>query len=76
MSVFGCVTKRERNVIKGKILSPTASSRATCRNCDGDDCTNNILEDIKQEKILTSGYFGSSKPVGKCPASAYHKNCN
>ncbi|XP_070773357.1 von Willebrand factor A domain-containing protein 7-like [Enoplosus armatus] len=46
-----------------------AISRATCRNCDGDDCTNNILEDILREKILTSGYFepiSSTKPKGKC----------
>ncbi|KAF7650082.1 hypothetical protein LDENG_00131800 [Lucifuga dentata] len=45
--------------------------RATCRDCDGDDCRNNILEDILEEKILTSGYFGiipffSTKPKGKC----------
>ncbi|KAK1883219.1 von Willebrand factor A domain containing protein 7 [Dissostichus eleginoides] len=50
-----------------------AKDRATCRNCDGKDCRNNILEDILQEKILTSGYFAlnlplisSSKPEGKC----------
>ncbi|KAI3373209.1 hypothetical protein L3Q82_006518 [Scortum barcoo] len=46
-----------------------AESRATCRSCDGNDCRNNILEDILQEKILTSGYFGiftSTKPKGKC----------
>ncbi|XP_049896948.1 von Willebrand factor A domain-containing protein 7-like [Epinephelus moara] len=48
-----------------------AESRATCRNCNGDDCTNNILEDILQERIITSGYFNfvpffSSKPKGKC----------
>ncbi|XP_061658646.1 von Willebrand factor A domain-containing protein 7-like [Syngnathoides biaculeatus] len=46
-------------------------TRATCRSCDGDDCSNNILEDIIQEQILTSGYFGiipfvSTKPSGKC----------
>ncbi|XP_031694999.1 von Willebrand factor A domain-containing protein 7-like, partial [Anarrhichthys ocellatus] len=46
-------------------------SRATCRNCDGDDCRNNILGDIIEEKVLTSGYFGigplfSTKPKGKC----------
>uniref|UniRef100_A0A4W6FN58 von Willebrand factor A domain containing 11 n=2 Tax=Lates calcarifer TaxID=8187 RepID=A0A4W6FN58_LATCA len=46
-------------------------SRATCRNCDGKDCRNNILEDIIAEGILTSGYFGvvpfvSTKPKGKC----------
>ncbi|KAL7389865.1 hypothetical protein ABVT39_011242 [Epinephelus coioides] len=48
-----------------------AESRATCRNCNGDDCTNNILEDILREMIITSGYFNfvpfsSSKPKGKC----------
>ncbi|XP_069002307.1 von Willebrand factor A domain-containing protein 7-like [Embiotoca jacksoni] len=46
-------------------------SRATCRSCDGNDCRNNILEDITAEQILTSGYFGvvplfSTKPKGKC----------
>ncbi|XP_008292454.1 von Willebrand factor A domain-containing protein 7-like, partial [Stegastes partitus] len=49
----------------------TDESRATCRSCNGDDCTNNILEDIIEEQILTSGYFGivpfvSTKPKGKC----------
>ncbi|KAG7224593.1 hypothetical protein INR49_011346 [Caranx melampygus] len=46
-------------------------SRATCRSCDGDDCRNNILEDIIEQRVLTSGYFGviplvSTKPKGKC----------
>ncbi|KAF1378470.1 hypothetical protein PFLUV_G00190880 [Perca fluviatilis] len=45
-------------------------SRATCRNCNDDDCSNNILEDIIQERVLTSGYFNvvpfSTKPKGKC----------
>ncbi|XP_063748781.1 von Willebrand factor A domain-containing protein 7-like isoform X2 [Eleginops maclovinus] len=52
-----------------RIGNIAAESRATCRNCDGDDCRNNILEDILQEKILISGYFAlfsSSKPEGKC----------
>ncbi|KAG5285814.1 hypothetical protein AALO_G00007750 [Alosa alosa] len=43
--------------------------RATCRNCTGGNCTNNILPDVLQEKILTSGYFSlfsSAKPAGKC----------
>uniref|UniRef100_A0A3Q1J284 VWFA domain-containing protein n=2 Tax=Anabas testudineus TaxID=64144 RepID=A0A3Q1J284_ANATE len=47
-----------------------AVNRATCHNCNGNDCKNNILEDILREKILTSGYFfvyrSSSKPTGKC----------
>ncbi|XP_033834539.1 von Willebrand factor A domain-containing protein 7-like [Periophthalmus magnuspinnatus] len=49
----------------GKIAD---KKRPTCRNCDGDDCTNNILEDILEEKLLTSGYFSliPFKPSGKC----------
>ncbi|XP_049897241.1 von Willebrand factor A domain-containing protein 7-like [Epinephelus moara] len=44
-----------------------AESRATCRDCNGDNCTNNILEDILRENILTTGYFNFvSKPRGKC----------
>lgn len=47
----------------------TAQSRATCRSCDGDDCRNNILDDIIAEGVLTSGYFsvapvGATKPQG------------
>ncbi|XP_056450921.1 von Willebrand factor A domain-containing protein 7-like [Gadus chalcogrammus] len=44
-------------------------NRHTCQKCVGKDCTNNIREDIIQDQILTSGYFGllsSSKPAGKC----------
>ncbi|KAL7389903.1 hypothetical protein ABVT39_011750 [Epinephelus coioides] len=61
------------NLIKSgsSIGTIAAESRATCCNCDGDNCTNNILEDIISEGILTSGYFGvvplnSHKPKGKC----------
>ncbi|XP_047463491.1 von Willebrand factor A domain-containing protein 7-like [Mugil cephalus] len=45
-----------------------AEGRATCRSCDGDNCRNNILEDVLEQKILTSGYFGflPFKPRGKC----------
>ncbi|XP_047463493.1 von Willebrand factor A domain-containing protein 7-like [Mugil cephalus] len=45
-----------------------AKGRETCRNCDGDNCRNNILEDVLEQKILTSGYFGflPFKPRGKC----------
>lgn len=57
---------------QGKVLrcSSAAIDRATCRNCDGDDCSKNILEDILEQDILTSGYFGvvplvSTKPKGK-----------
>ncbi|XP_035999419.1 von Willebrand factor A domain-containing protein 7-like [Fundulus heteroclitus] len=46
-----------------------AKAKATCRTCNGDDCRNNILKDILENKILTSGYFSVnpfSKPSGKC----------
>ncbi|XP_016300111.1 von Willebrand factor A domain-containing protein 7-like [Sinocyclocheilus anshuiensis] len=42
-----------------------AGDRPTCRNCD-DNCSDNILKDIMDEKKLTSGYFGLKKPTGKC----------
>ncbi|XP_035998882.1 von Willebrand factor A domain-containing protein 7-like [Fundulus heteroclitus] len=54
---------------KAPVQNIAAKTRETCRSCDGDDCRNNILEDILKEKLLTSGYFGlpfSSKPPGKC----------
>ncbi|XP_060942361.1 von Willebrand factor A domain-containing protein 7-like [Limanda limanda] len=54
----------------GSIGNTASKSQATCRSCNGNDCTNNILANILQDKILTSGYFGirsrSSKPDGKC----------
>ncbi|XP_061755101.1 von Willebrand factor A domain-containing protein 7-like [Nerophis ophidion] len=48
-----------------------AVNRATCRSCNGDDCSDNILEDIKRDNVLTSGYFSlfptvPFKPAGKC----------
>ncbi|XP_030217013.1 von Willebrand factor A domain-containing protein 7 [Gadus morhua] len=51
--------------------SMAAESRPTCRNCVGEDCSDNILEDILREGVLTSGYFAivplvSTKPPGKC----------
>ncbi|XP_014910268.1 von Willebrand factor A domain-containing protein 7-like [Poecilia latipinna] len=61
------------NLIKAEtsIGNIADQSRATCRSCVGNDCTNNILEDIIAGQILTSGYFGllpfvSTKPPGKC----------
>ncbi|XP_062409233.1 von Willebrand factor A domain-containing protein 7-like isoform X2 [Sardina pilchardus] len=37
----------------------------TCRDCDGQNC-NNILQSILADRLLTTGYFGSTKPEGKC----------
>ncbi|XP_061686245.1 von Willebrand factor A domain-containing protein 7-like [Syngnathoides biaculeatus] len=42
---------------------------STCRNCTGDNCDDNILPDVLQQGLLTSGYFNlmsSEKPDGKC----------
>ncbi|KAJ0050700.1 hypothetical protein NL108_005083, partial [Boleophthalmus pectinirostris] len=42
---------------------------STCRNCTNGDCTNNLLPDLLQQGLLTSGYFNifsSEKPAGKC----------
>lgn len=49
--------------------APADETRATCRNCDGNNCSNNILDDIIAEGVLTSGYFslkpvGATKPIG------------
>ncbi|KAL1282099.1 hypothetical protein QQF64_000902 [Cirrhinus molitorella] len=41
----------------------------TCKSCVGDNCSDNILTDVLQQKLLTSGYFDfifSNKPAGKC----------
>nr|XP_061792057.1 von Willebrand factor A domain-containing protein 7-like [Nerophis lumbriciformis] len=41
----------------------------TCRNCDGDNCDDNILPNVLANRLLTSGYFSlfsSAKPDGKC----------
>lgn len=68
MTSPGCVcVGSQRKVLR---CSSAAIDRATCKNCDGDDCSNNILRDILEEDVLTSGYFGlvpvvSTKPKGK-----------
>ncbi|XP_056135621.1 von Willebrand factor A domain-containing protein 7-like [Lampris incognitus] len=44
-------------------------STPTCRNCIGEDCTDNLLPELLQQGLLTSGYFNifsSAKPTGKC----------
>ncbi|XP_062329348.1 von Willebrand factor A domain-containing protein 7-like [Osmerus eperlanus] len=50
-------------------IGPVADrSTPTCRSCVGNDCRNNILDNIIRDKLLTSGYFSSLpfKPKGKC----------
>ncbi|XP_051561363.1 von Willebrand factor A domain-containing protein 7-like isoform X2 [Myxocyprinus asiaticus] len=44
----------------------------TCRSCYGENCSGNILPEILQQKILTSGYFNlfsSSKTAAQCSTS-------
>ncbi|XP_053710879.1 von Willebrand factor A domain-containing protein 7-like [Synchiropus splendidus] len=41
----------------------------TCRNCSENGCDDNILPDLLQQGLITSGYFNqfsSVKPPGKC----------
>uniref|UniRef100_A0A8C1L8K6 von Willebrand factor A domain containing 10, tandem duplicate 2 n=1 Tax=Cyprinus carpio TaxID=7962 RepID=A0A8C1L8K6_CYPCA len=41
----------------------------TCKSCVGKDCSDNILPEVLQQKLLTSGYFHPifpDKPAGKC----------
>ncbi|CAL8282247.1 unnamed protein product [Arctogadus glacialis] len=50
--------------------SLAAESRPTCRSCVGEDCSDNILEDVLRDGLLTSGYFAivplvSTKPPGE-----------
>ncbi|XP_047463501.1 von Willebrand factor A domain-containing protein 7-like [Mugil cephalus] len=63
-------TRPNSNLLRfGTIIGNIADkSRKTCRDCDGDDCRNNILEDILEEGILTSGYSAILRPPpeGKC----------
>ncbi|XP_046901560.1 LOW QUALITY PROTEIN: von Willebrand factor A domain-containing protein 7-like [Hypomesus transpacificus] len=44
-------------------------STPTCRNCVAGNCNDNILSEVLQQGLLTSGYFNllfSAKPAGKC----------
>ncbi|XP_026216728.1 von Willebrand factor A domain-containing protein 7 [Anabas testudineus] len=41
----------------------------TCRNCIDENCNDNLLPEVLQQGLLTSGYFSfssSKKPAGKC----------
>ncbi|RVE63985.1 hypothetical protein OJAV_G00141760 [Oryzias javanicus] len=65
---FPNINMIRQNANMGNIADETT---ATCRSCNGDDCRNNILEDVISRNILTSGYFvvwplSSNKPKGKC----------
>ncbi|KAK2815937.1 hypothetical protein Q5P01_026404 [Channa striata] len=45
------------------------SNTPTCRSCVEENCVDNLLPDVLQKGLLTTGYFGifsSKKPAGKC----------
>nr|XP_055060966.1 von Willebrand factor A domain-containing protein 7-like [Misgurnus anguillicaudatus] len=51
-------------------LNNTADPKtATCKSCVDDNCSDNILPEILQKKIITTGYsslLSPDKPAGKC----------
>ncbi|XP_045578936.1 von Willebrand factor A domain-containing protein 7 [Salmo salar] len=52
-----------------QLVNLAGPSTPTCRNCMGGNCTDNILPEVSQQGLLTSGYFNlfsSNKPAGKC----------
>lgn len=49
------------------VASVVGPSTPTCRSCTNGDCENNLLPDLLQQGLLTSGYFSilsSVKPAG------------
>ncbi|XP_047009843.1 von Willebrand factor A domain-containing protein 7 isoform X2 [Ictalurus punctatus] len=58
--------KSYTNLIKPDTLISNIADSETCRSCYGDGCSGNILEAVITQQKLTSGYFGPSKPNGKC----------
>ncbi|XDV12202.1 hypothetical protein PO909_000917 [Leuciscus waleckii] len=48
------------------IPNPADIYTKTCDECPEEKCGAKILEEIIKGKILTSGYFGKTKPKGKC----------
>ncbi|KAK2852313.1 hypothetical protein Q7C36_007514 [Tachysurus vachellii] len=60
--------KREpySNLIKPNTPINNIADSETCRKCTSSICKDNILEDVIKNQKLTSGYFGISKPKGKC----------
>ncbi|KAK3554502.1 hypothetical protein QTP70_024408 [Hemibagrus guttatus] len=54
------------NLIKPDTTINNIADSETCRKCTDDICTGNILEDVISQQKLTTGYFGTYKPQGKC----------
>ncbi|XP_026795878.3 von Willebrand factor A domain-containing protein 7-like [Pangasianodon hypophthalmus] len=60
--------KREpySNLIKPDTPISNIADSETCSKCVDDVCVGNILQEVITQQKLTSGYFGLSKPKGKC----------
>ncbi|KAK7175488.1 hypothetical protein R3I93_002412 [Phoxinus phoxinus] len=52
--------------VEENIPNPAGKDTVTCEECSDTKCGAGILKDIIDKKILTSGYFGRTKPKGKC----------
>ncbi|XP_058242002.1 von Willebrand factor A domain-containing protein 7-like [Hemibagrus wyckioides] len=59
-------TEPYSNLIKPDTPISNIADSETCRKCNDDFCPGNILEDVITQQKLTTGYFGISKPKGKC----------
>ncbi|XP_046730725.1 von Willebrand factor A domain-containing protein 7-like [Silurus meridionalis] len=59
-------TQPYSNLIKPDTLIENIADSETCSKCSSSDCIGNILEVVITQNKLTSGYFGLSKPKGKC----------
>ncbi|XP_053478034.1 von Willebrand factor A domain-containing protein 7-like [Ictalurus furcatus] len=54
------------NLIKPDTPINNIADSETCKPCNSNGCVGNILEPVIAQQKLTSGYFGFSKPKGKC----------
>ncbi|KAF4090717.1 hypothetical protein AMELA_G00055270 [Ameiurus melas] len=54
------------NLIKPETPINNIADSETCKPCNSNVCVGNILEPVIAQQKLTSGYFGFSKPKGKC----------
>ncbi|KAM9476981.1 von Willebrand factor A domain-containing protein 7-like [Clarias gariepinus] len=59
-------TEPYSNLIKPDTPINNIADSETCRNCNSDVCTGNILDKVIAQQKLTSGYSGIFKPKGKC----------
>ncbi|KAM9477191.1 von Willebrand factor A domain-containing protein 7-like [Clarias gariepinus] len=54
------------SLIQAESLISNMADSDTCSSCYFDICRGNILEAVITQQKLTSGYYGETKPKGKC----------